>query len=59
MEQSFDDFLECLMDKMMDHDERIVSEPVTLNVYDMFWTNKYTDSLGIGVYHTGVVRKKG
>lgn len=30
------------------------SEPVILNVYDMFWTNEYTSSLGIGVYHSGL-----
>lgn len=32
----------------------MTSEPVILNVYDMFWTNEYTSSLGIGVYHSGL-----
>ena len=29
-------------------------EPVTLNVYDMFWTNEYTGNIGLGVYHSGL-----
>ncbi|CAO1336816.1 unnamed protein product [Diamesa hyperborea] len=29
-------------------------EPVILNVYDMYWINEYTTSLGLGVYHSGV-----
>lgn len=27
---------------------------VSVNVYDMLWLNVYTNSFGIGVYHTGV-----
>ncbi|XP_065571290.1 deubiquitinase DESI2-like [Artemia franciscana] len=37
-----------------DEDPRMAQEPVILNVYDMFWTNEYTSSLGIGVFHSGV-----
>ncbi|XP_014247995.1 desumoylating isopeptidase 2 isoform X2 [Cimex lectularius] len=29
-------------------------EPIILNVYDMYWTNDYTTSIGLGVYHSGV-----
>uniref|UniRef100_A0A1B0D5D7 Uncharacterized protein n=1 Tax=Phlebotomus papatasi TaxID=29031 RepID=A0A1B0D5D7_PHLPP len=29
-------------------------EPVILNVYDMYWINEYTTSLGLGVFHSGV-----
>ncbi|XP_065066583.1 deubiquitinase DESI2-like isoform X2 [Rhopilema esculentum] len=27
---------------------------VLLNVYDMYWLNEYTSSLGLGVYHSGI-----
>ncbi len=56
MDPPFDDFFESLMDKMMEQSDRRVLEPVILNVYDMFWTNSYTDGLGIGVYHSGIVK---
>ena len=29
-------------------------EPVILNIYDMFWTNDYTSTMGVGVYHSGL-----
>ncbi|CAL9687818.1 unnamed protein product [Knipowitschia caucasica] len=29
-------------------------EPIILNVYDMYWMNEFTTTLGIGVYHTGI-----
>eukprot|EP00794_Sanderia_malayensis_P020077 gene20077-22047_t len=28
--------------------------PVLLHVYDMYWLNDYTSSIGLGVYHTGI-----
>ncbi|CAN0024081.1 unnamed protein product, partial [Lampetra fluviatilis] len=32
----------------------MANQPVLLNVYDMYWINEYTASLGIGVFHSGV-----
>ncbi|XP_037083946.1 deubiquitinase DESI2-like [Pollicipes pollicipes] len=29
-------------------------EPVILNVYDMYWMNDYTTSIGLGVFHSGI-----
>lgn len=29
-------------------------EPVVLNIYDMYWINEYTTTLGLGVFHSGV-----
>ncbi|KAL5285767.1 DESI2 family protein [Megaselia abdita] len=29
-------------------------EPVILNVYDMYWINEYTSTIGLGVFHSGV-----
>lgn len=29
-------------------------EPVILNVYDMYWINDYTTTIGLGVFHSGV-----
>ncbi len=33
---------------------KAAGQPVILNVYDMFWTNEYTNNVGVGVYHSGL-----
>ncbi|XP_025104871.1 deubiquitinase DESI2-like [Pomacea canaliculata] len=32
----------------------MAQEPVLVNIYDMYWINEYTSSLGLGVFHSGV-----
>ncbi|XP_034284118.1 deubiquitinase DESI2 isoform X3 [Pantherophis guttatus] len=32
----------------------MANQLVVLNVYDMYWMNEYTSSLGIGVFHSGI-----
>ncbi|XP_029891029.1 deubiquitinase DESI2 isoform X3 [Aquila chrysaetos chrysaetos] len=32
----------------------MANQLVILNVYDMYWMNEYTSSLGIGVFHSGI-----
>ncbi|KAK3864126.1 hypothetical protein Pcinc_030160 [Petrolisthes cinctipes] len=35
-------------------DFAMARQPVILNVYDMYWINEYTSSIGLGVFHSGV-----
>ncbi|XP_034008250.1 deubiquitinase DESI2 isoform X1 [Trematomus bernacchii] len=32
----------------------MANEPIILNVYDMYWINEFTTTLGIGVFHSGI-----
>ncbi|KAL6256739.1 hypothetical protein P5V15_011673 [Pogonomyrmex californicus] len=33
---------------------KMAREPIILNVYDMYWINEYTTSIGLGVFHSGM-----
>ncbi len=56
MEPLYDQPRDPLLDIIPVFDEDSAREPVILNVYDMFWTNDYTGNMGLGVYHSGLVR---
>lgn len=43
-----------LVDDFYPANRDMAREPVLLNIYDMFWINDYTSSIGIGVFHSGV-----
>lgn len=34
---------------------KMAREPIILNVYDMYWINEYTTSIGLGVFHSGKI----
>ncbi|XP_076035121.1 deubiquitinase DESI2 isoform X2 [Oratosquilla oratoria] len=52
-------FISCLGPGTDNFDEfsstsDMARQPVILNVYDMYWINEYTSSIGLGVFHSGV-----
>ncbi|XP_042209069.1 deubiquitinase DESI2-like isoform X3 [Homarus americanus] len=51
-------FASCLGPSAEDSDDigytNMARQPVILNVYDMYWINEYTSSIGLGVFHSGV-----